>query len=334
MDSISINHAQTLSNTINTKRIDNDTSLEESLTFAPAESNVEASAEVVISPLAFVLSDLNLKSRFTSADEFSEHTTKLFSQFLTTEEIQSGARRPFASAEDARLSRLSLRELMEESNKLPLVDENGHSRASFYRNEQTDRISIAAGNLLLTNQVNHRDAAFRVDQSVSSFKLDVEEKVGISSTGYDIVFKDGKATAIARISSTGVAASPEELKNVQEFLDNPSHNPISKKLLLDIDSYNRESWQLIDNELTIHIYGGEQDRYLQKQVSKEWLMEGTNYSTVSQENGLYSRYVEIVAAANIKYQAALEDGSHYYNNNTDPGILEITRIRESLSVKA
>ena len=334
MDPISINHAQLLSSSINAKRPETEGRTDIVETFTAADPTVKASTEVVISPLASELSELSLKSRFTSMEEFSAHSTELYSQLLTTEEIQSGSRRNFASAEDERLSHLTLKELMDESNKLSLVDENGHSSTSFYGNEQSDRLQIAVGNLLLANQVKQRDAATSVEKSVSTFKSVVEEKLGISAKGYDIVFKDGKATAVGKMSSSGEAASSQELEKIQKLLDNPSSNPSAQKVLSDINEYNQTSWQLVDNILTQRIHGGEQNRYLSTAISSDWLMEGSNYSNVSKGNGLYEKYVEIVASANIKYQAALQDGSHFLNNRTDPGILEATRIRDSLSVRA
>ncbi len=181
--------------------------------------------------------------------------------------------------------------------------------------------------------MDHRDATSAVEKSVTNFKTNVEEKLKISSQGYDIVFKDGKASAVGKISSTGKAVNADDLKKIQDILDNPTGNAITQNLLNNIDQYNQLSSQLIDNELTQHVYGGEQDRYLPKSVSKNWLMEGTNYSNVSTGNDLYNKYVEIVAAANVKYHAALEDGSHFTDGRTDPGILEATRIRESVSIQ-
>jgi hypothetical protein len=332
VESITINHAQIISSTINAKRAGSDVEPEPIQNFTSADPSAKASPQVIISPLAQTLSDLNLKSRFTSLEEFSEHSTKLFSQLLTTEEIQSGTRRPFASAEDERLSHLTLKELMEEGNKLPLVDASGHSAASIYGNEQTDRINIAIGNILLTSQINQRDVASKVEASVSAFKSNAEEKLKIASQRYDIVFKDGKATTVGKISSTGKPANAEELKKIQNLLDHPD-DALTKSLLSDIDQYNQTSWQVIDNELTQHIYGAEQDRYLQKNVSVAWLLEGTNYSNVSSSNNLYDKYVELAAFARIKYQAALDDGSHFANSRTDPGIQEATRIRASVNTQ-
>jgi|GEM_PF-1225299 len=334
MEPISLNHTQIISSMINTNRASDKAASETIQSFTSAEPDAKTAPQVIISPLAATLSDLSLKSRFTSQEEFSTHSTKLFSQLLTTEEIQSGTRRPFASEEDERLSHLTLKELMEESNKLPLVDEHGHSAASIYGNEQTDRINIAIGNLLLTNQVKQRDAASAVEASVSAFKSNAEEKLKISSQSYDIVFKDGKATVFGKVSSNGNAANADELKKIQALLDNPGDDEPARKLLGDIDQYNQTSWQLIDNELTQHIYGAEQDPYLPKNASVDWLLEGTNYSNVSSSNNLYDKYVEIVASARIKYQAALEDGSHFANSRTDPGIQEATKIRESLNTQA
>lgn len=334
MESININHAQVISSTINAQRSTTDIEGESQQTFftsaAPAAS---PSTQVTISPMAATISDLSMKSRFTSLEELSAHKTKLFEQVLTTEEILSGTRRPFASAEDERLSHLTVKQLMEESNKLPAIDAQGQSLAGIAGTEQADRISVALMNLLIKTQVQHRDAAANVEQSLVSFKSNIEDKLKISSQSYDIIFKDGKATAIGKVSSMGKTADAGELEKVQTLLDKPDHDESAKSLLNNIDHYNKLSWQMIDNELTQHIYGAEQDNYLPKNVSLEWLLEGTNYSSVAKGNSLYDKYVELAASASKKYLAALEDGSHFAHSRTDLGILEATKIRESLNTQ-
>ncbi len=119
MEPININHAQIISSTINSSRSVSEP--DTPLVFTSADQTIKAPSEVVISPLASAISDLNLKSRFTSYEDLSAHKTKLFEQTLTTEEIQNGTRRPFASAEDERLSHLTLKELMDEGKKLPAL---------------------------------------------------------------------------------------------------------------------------------------------------------------------------------------------------------------------
>lgn len=298
------------------------------------EKTPQSSVEVQLSPAASQLKvDLNLKSRFSSDAEYSAYATNLHSQWITYDEIESGTQRPFASAEDERLSHLTLKELMEESMSLPMVDDNGHSNLNVYGTERGDRINVAKANILIRAQYEFKKSGENVANSLREFKEAVSEKFGVDQSSFDIVYKNGKPTVEAKISSTGKSADPAAIEKIQKMLDSPGGDIFAKKLTDDIESYNNASWQIIDNELTQHIYGPEQNRYLPKNVSKEWLLEGTNYSNVTTTNNLYDKYVDIAAQAAVKYNAALEDGTHFTQSRTDPGILEVTRMREEINLK-
>lgn len=293
------------------------------------------SVEVLLSPEAgkFFVEE-NIKPRFSSSEEFSEHLTTLMSQLTTADEYASGARRPFASAEDERLSTLSMKELIEEGNKLPIIDEYGHLQSSMYGTEQGDRINVAIGNLLLKNHYDKLNAAANVEASVSSFKSTIKSEYKIDPKSYDIVFKDGKATAVSKIVSGGKAASVDELGKIQKSLDGLKNSPTANKLQSDIREYNRLSFESVENSLIPHIYGPEKNPFLTKNLSSDWLLEGTNYSTVTSGDNLNEKYLSVIADAREKYTAAVKDGAYLSYYDIEPGLLELTRLREAINTKA
>jgi hypothetical protein len=58
-------------------------------------------------------------------------------------------------------------------------------------------------------------------------------------------------------------------------------------------------------------------------------MEGMNYSHATTSSQLGYKYLSIVADAREKYHAALKDGSHLTEGKTNPGILELTKLRQA-----
>lgn len=330
MDSISLNHAQTLATTA--KKGSDQTTAETSSptqekTFTASSSS--PSVIVTLSPESTKLSyDYNATPRFGSLEELSEYKTRLYETWVTEKELESGTRRPYASAEDERLSKLTMKELMAESSKLPRVDQNGHLQSSREGTEQGDRIGVAKTNLMFEAQYNFRKAAGNVQKSMEKFEQHLQEEFNIDPDSYDIVFIDGKITAV----STGKdGADSETLKKIQKMLDDPEKIKPAKDLVQDIEAYNKAAFTIIDNQLTIHIYGASKNRYLPKNISADWLAEGMNYSHATTSGNINNKWLSIVADANEKYQAAVKDGSHLANSNTDPGILELTRIRQSAS---
>src|SRR5690606_11040706 len=116
--------------------------------------------------------------------------------WVTLEELETGIRRPPASAEDERLSYLTMKELMEEGLQLPRVDKNGHLKSGFAGTEQGDRISVAKANILLEAQYNLRKTAKNVEASVDKFKKHIEKEFKVDPDSYDIIFKNGKITVV------------------------------------------------------------------------------------------------------------------------------------------
>ena len=293
-----------------------------------------ASIEIKLSPAASeIVFDKNIKPRFASNEETSANVTKRMSELITREEYETGKRRPFASAEDERLSHLTMKELMAEGNKLPRIDEHGHLLSSIQGTERGDRINVAIGNILFINHFARQQSAAKLEASVESFKKHIEEKYKIDPNSYDVIFKDGKPTVVAKISSESKAASSAALEKIQSALDDTKGSAFAKNLQADIKEYNRLSFELIDNDLTQHIYGAEKNPYIEKNISSDWLLDGTNYSTVTKGDGLGQKYLEIIANANKKYNAAVKDGTHLSNYDIDPGLLELTRLRESINTK-
>jgi hypothetical protein len=326
MESINLNHTQLLFTSVKTAPSQNTTKAPEDIVFT-ANTNSSPSVKVTLSPEASQIShDYKSTSRFASMEEQSENKTRVVSTWVTLEELESGSRRPFATAEDERLSRLTLKELMEESLKLPNVDKNEHLQSGFAGTEQGDRIGVAIANILLEAQYDYLKAAKDVESSVKEFKKYVEEELGIDPDSYDIVFRNGKVTAVSKGKE---GASDADLEKIQDILDDPEKIKEARKLVLDIESFNTASLQLVENQLTQYIHGPQQNRYLPKEVSIDFLMEETNYSNVSGSSQLNSKYLSIMQGANEKYHAALKDGSHLKSGTTDPGILELTRMRQS-----
>ncbi|MBE8716554.1 hypothetical protein C4F51_05050 [Cellvibrio sp. KB43] len=250
--------------------------------------------------------------------------TRLAATWVTREELESGTRRPFASAEDERLSHLTLKELMEEGLRLPTVDENGHLKTGFAGTLQSDRINVAVANILFEAQHTYLKAAKDVTAAVEEFKEYMLEEFNIDPDSYDIVFRDGKPVAVSK-GSDGL--NDEDLEKVQEALDNPKEIKVADKLHQAIDAFNGAALKMIENSLTQHIHGASKNRYLPKEVSATWLMEGMNFSHATTSSHVHDKFLTIMADAREQYHAALKDGSHLANGNTHPGILELTRMR-------
>jgi hypothetical protein len=285
------------------------------------------SAIVTLSPESAKLSfEYEANSRFNSPEELSEHKTRLYSTWVTYDELESGKRRAFASPEDQRLSTLTLKELMEESLKLPNVDKNGHLQSSMEGTEQGDRINVAIANIILESQYNYRKAAKSVEASLEKFKQHIEEKLNIKPDSYDVMMVKGKITAVSKGKNGSDNAT---LKKIQDVLDKNEKIKPAKDLVSDIQNFNAAALKLIDNHLTQYIHGAQQNRYLSKNISADWLMEGMNYSHASTSNQVSGKYLSIVADAREKYHAALQDGSHLANGKTNVGILELTKLRQA-----
>lgn len=327
MDSINLNHSQILTTAVKknpTQPTPENSQAQQEKTFT--SSNGTPSVIVTLSPESAQLShDYKITSRFGSLEELSEHKTRLAATWVTEHELETGTRRPFASAEDERLSKLSMKELMAESAKLPRVDEHGNLQNGRAGTEQGDRISVAKTNLIFEAQHNYKKAAGNVEASVKEFEKHLQDKFKIDPSSYDITFIDGKITAV----STGKnGADNATLKKIQDVLDNPEKIKPAKDLVEDIKTYNEAAFKVIDYQLTQYIYGASQNRYLPKDVSADWLVEGMNYSNATTSGKIHDKYLSIVADAREKYQAAVKDGSHLANTNTDPGIMELTKIRQ------
>lgn len=325
MESVNLNHLQILTSTSKTPTSQNSSQTPENRIFT---SNNAASPSVIVtlSPAASQLNhDYQMTSRFSSMEEQSEHMTRLAETWVTLEELEKSTRRPFASAEDERLSHLTLKELMEEGLRMPNVDENGHLKTGFAGTLQSDRINVAVANILLEAQHKYLTAAKDVTAAVEEFKEYMQEEFNIDPDSYDIVFKDGKPVAVSK-GNDGL--DDEGLKKVQEALDNPEQIKVADNLLTAIDVFNSAALKVIENSLTQYIHGASKNRYLPKEVSVDWLMEGMNFSHATTSSHVHDKFLKIMSDANDKYHAALKDGSQQENGNTDPGILELTKMHE------
>ncbi len=328
MDSINLDHKQflvTASKSMHSSANEgsSDTAVEN--VFTP--NSKYPSAIVTLSPESTKLSsEYEAQSRFDSLEELSEHKTRLYSTWVTYEELDSGKRRPFASPEDQRLSTLTLKELMEESLKLPSLDKNGHLQSSMEGTEQGDRIGVAVANIVIESQYNYRKTAKSVEASLEKFKQHLEEKFNIDPDSYEVMMVDGKISAVSKGKD---GADNATLKKIQNVLDNPEKIKPAKDLVQDIQAFNDAAFKMIDNQLTRYIYGAQQNRYLPKSVSTDWLMEGMNYSQATTSGQIGDKYLSIVADAREKYHAALKDGSHLTEGKTNPGILELTKLRQA-----
>ena len=333
MDLTSVNQVQIRPNMSQTN-FDSDISISAEIIAKPIINEVP-SVEVLLSPEAAKLSiDTSVKSRFSSNEEFSEHLTKFMSKLTTNEENASGIRRPFESQEDDRLSKLSMKELMEEGNKLPRVDENGHLLSSRQGTEQGDRINLAVGNIIFKNRFDRSNAAVKVQDSLNNFKNTIKNEYKIDSNSYDVIYKDGKATAVGKITSGHKAATTDELAKIQQSLDGMKGSPEANQLQTDINEFNRLSFELVDNNLTQHIYGAEKNPFLTKSVSSDWLLDGTNYATAESNSNLNEKYLSIIADARGKYNTAVKDGTLLSYYDIDKGLLELTKLRENINTKA
>ena len=305
MDSISVNHIQMLATTLKRNTPVENQIGPVDMAFSATDSQSSPSVEVKLSPAASqIAKDIHVTSRFSSKEEQSENKTRVVSTWITLEELENGTRRPFATPEDERLSHLTLKELMAESMKLPRVDEHGHLQSGFAGTEQGDRIGVAIANIILESQYRHKKSAEAVEASLSKFKQHISDNLGIDPESYKIVFKNGKVTVISNGGEKG--ADSDALKKIQDVLDNPNDVKPAKALQNNIALYNTASHKLIDNQLTQYIYGAQQNRYLPKEVSSDWLMDGVDYSKATHNSNLSQKYLAIIAGANEKYHAALE----------------------------
>lgn len=325
MEPINLNHAQILYSSAGIKPTNEITS---------SSSNAPQStpAEIKISSQdPIVAHDSNIKSRFSSMEEQSQHKTKIVAQWVTLAELESGIRRPYETTEDERLGKLSLKELMEESNNLPRVDQNGHLQSGFAGTEQGDRISVAIANKILEAQYDYRKSTQSVESAIKDFKLHIEKKLNIAPSSYDIVFRNGKITAQGKVTD---AASMKNIQKIQEVLDNPKNLQVADTLSTEIDRLNKAALALVENELTQYIYGAIKDPYLQKNISIDWLMEGMNYSNATESTQVNYKFTSIIADAREKYHAAIKNGTHLSNYDIDPGIIELTNLRKNIDVNA
>ncbi len=323
MESIGLNHRQILATFSKLQPAQGTEKAPYERVFTSDQSS-SPSDIVTLSPEASRLShDYQMTPRFSSMEEQSEHKTRIVSTWVTKEKLESGARRPFASPEDERLSHLSLKELMVESLKLPNVDKNGHLQTGFAGTEQGDRIDVAIANIQLETQYNYRKAAKNVEASVEEFKQYMKDDFNIDPDSYDIVFLDGK---VAVTSNGNSGLNFDSLNKIEGILDNPEKIAEASGLIQAIEAFNESALKVIENSLTSYIQGPQQNRYLPEEVSGDWLLEGMNYSSASTGSHIHGRYLTIIAESNERYHAALHDGTHL-KNSTDPGILELTRIR-------
>ncbi len=266
----------------------------------------------------------NINSRFSSMEEQSESKERMVAQWVTREELENGARR-YETEEDMRLSQLTLDELLAEAAQLPKVDKYGHMTGSFAGTEQGDRISVAMTNIFFELQYQHTKTEERVEATVDQFKEAIQQKYQIDPNDYDIVFRNGKVTAI------GEKLDEESLKQVQELLDDPGNLNEAKYLNTAIEKYNNSSVEFMQYYLTVRVKGPIQDPYITKTTSINQLMEGVNYSKLDNNGHLGSKFLGIVADAREKYHAALKDGTHFSNYDIDPGVLELTELRKKNS---
>lgn len=331
MEPISLNHTQILRSSQVIK------STEEVVIETPTSSALATSpaVQVILSPaVADLGTDHVFNTRFASAAEYDEHMSKLREQYTSASDYENGTRPPFASAEDERLSHLTMKELLAEAAKLPRIDENGHLLTSIYGNAAGDRYNTAMANLSSKAYFDYNKSAKKAEESTSEFKSAIQDKFKIDSNSYDIISRDGKITAVGKLSSSGKAASADDLAKIQSILNNPSEIPAAKNLIADIEQFNQAAWQLMDNAIVPLVYGPTKNPYLVKSVSEEWVAEGINYSKATNITGLNDKYLSLIADARAKYTEAVKDGTHLSNYDIDPGILELTRMREAINVKA
>lgn len=284
-----------------------------------------SSDQVTLSPASIELYQSELgSSRFASMAEQSASKERQVNSWLTLDELATGVRRPFADQEEARLSTLSLSQLMEEINSLPNIDEFGHLQKGFAGTEQGDRLSTAVANLTIQSQYDFEKASASLSNSMSKFKSYVEEELGMDSTKFSIKYIDGKVTAV------GVGENPldnSKLEKIQKLLDDPDSPMVAKRLVNDITKYNEAASDLINNRLIAYTKGGAQNRYLPQELSVGEIMDGMDYSKVDSSSHLQGKWFGIVAEANGRYDDAIKDGSHLNNSSLDPGILELTKQR-------
>ncbi|MDZ4260733.1 MAG: hypothetical protein U1B30_00155 [Pseudomonadota bacterium] len=328
MDPINVNHAQVLYSTAGIKAISDSSSSSSSPEVVLTEIKLSANETKVTLESA---AEADSKPRFASMEEYNQHKATVYAQWVTLEELETGTRRPYATEEDARLATLTMKELMEESTKLPRIDSNGHLQSSIFGTEQSDRIRVATANKIFEGRHEYNKAAESVESSVKNFKLNIEKKLNIAADSYDIVFSNGKITAVGK----GTAAADENsLKKIQDVLDNPTEMKVAMVLSADIEKFNKAAVVLVENNLTQYIYGASKDPYLEKNLSKDWLMEGMNYANATKSSHLNNQYTALFAEAHEKYDSSLKNGTHFENFDTDPGILELTNLRKGIDTNA
>lgn len=328
MDPINISHSQVLHSTAGIKATSDSFTSPGSAQVTLTEIKLSANETKVTLESAV---EAESKPRFASMEEYNQHKATVYAQWVTLEELKTGARRPYVTEEDARLATLTMKELMEESSKLPRIDSNGHLQTSMFGTEQSDRIGVAIANKVFEGQHEYNKAAESVENSLKNFKLTIEKKLNIAADSYDIVFSNGKITAVGK----GAAAADEKsLKKIQDVLDNPTEMKVAMVLSADIEKFNKAAVVLVENNLTQYIYGASKDPYLEKNLSKDWLMEGMNYANATKGSHINNQYNTIFSEAREKYHEAIKNGTHLSNYDIDPGIIELTNLRKSIDTNA
>lgn len=320
MDPIHINHAHYLQSLPSLTR--------ESRTFSAVSTQKiteENTEQVTLSPAAKALQiGTSGSARFQSMEAQSANKTKQVNAWLTLDELESGIRRPFSHPEEARLSTLTLSELMREIKNLPAVDEHGHLQSSFAGTEQGDRLGTAVANLKIRAQFAFEKALKGVSDSLADFEEYVESHLGISPETYSVKHINGEITVV--VSDNGTLNNPN-IKKIQNLIDAPKHGSKAEEFVSRIEEFNRAASELINNRLTLHTEGQNQNPYLPKRLSVEEIMDGVNYSG-SAASHLSNKWLNLVESANAAYREAITNGSHL-ENTVNPGIRALTKKREN-----
>ena len=321
MESINLNHVQHLMSLRATVTQSHELTFSDSDLKANPKTGLD---RVTLSP-ALYQADLS-SSRFSSMEEQSASKTKQVNSWLTLDELESGVRKPFKDAEDARLSTLTLAELMEEIKNLPNVDKNGHLKSAFAGTEQGDRLGSAAANIKIQAQFNFERASENVSQTLSGFQEFVESELGISPDQYRVKYINGE---IMVVSAGESSLNNSAIHRIQDLLDDPEGHDEAVKLMKDIISYNDAAAELINNRLIRATGGSNQNQYLPESLSVDEIMNGVDYSNADGLSHLHGKWLDVVAGANESFKSALSDGSHL-EKTMDSGVLELTKLRESL----
>lgn len=323
MESISINHSSYLTSIRSLGTTSNNLSLD---TSNEKVGQVSSEDQVTLSPASVELYKSEGSPRFSSMEEQSASKEKMINSWITLEELENGVRRQFTDPEEARLSTLSLSELMKELNNLPAIDKYGHLQSSSSGTEQGDRLSSAVANITIQSQYNLDKTAENVSKSLTEFKAHIESELGVDPDTYNIKYIDGKITVVG---SGENALNGPEIQKIQKLIDNPKGDSKAKDLVDSISKYNDAASTIINNRLIQKTEGATHNRYLPNELSVDDIMNGMDYSNTEETSHLYRKWVDIVSKANESYSEALKDGSHLENALEDPGILELTKIRQN-----